>query len=951
MLAGGGDSLSGLESAGLGLAGRAGAAMLERWAQSSDFERLCERLAECFGEKTGFSAATFADWGNNEAFMTALGSYLLPPHDFDRGALIKAITPLVGPLDEDSTAEDFAAEVADAIYAEMREAKEGDSLLRFEMDRVLQATAAPGGALSSAWAPPRAEKHLKELIEQDPRGAGSLQRALSSEGDLPAELELLVRRPQPWLKDGGAELWRTVAHLAEIIGCWATAREAWNAYEERPGADRVRGIFGAAEAAENAGDTDAANALRAQAKESNPEHELVKLLDALRHDDPGERLEALETLPPASNEERDARRKAFLAMVLVDLGRDDEGAKLAEQALEMLPDDLRAREAVAASIVGANQKRWEAGHSVDRSALRTAVDHYRQILEALRESRRHQEAGGVLGRLVYCDLLAGRHEAAARLLSEVPEEELVGEVPVELAGLALAAGELQRVEALMETYEGDSAAGNLLRIRVQLRDPATRADGVSALDRGVADQDFEFAVMRLMAALPSTGEVPWSDDAEELVRKEKPVMASQLKAEWYERRDEPDAARRELAKHTREPRALRALMMIYANDQRWDKATPHALALLDLDPDLADRVAVGQILKHAGQTDRAETTLRGVFEHPEADAEERSAAFDELADIFMRSRRFEEARCLAATAEGAGISSANWLAAHSLARLGETQEAFEVAGSLTPRSNLDRMLLSDLVFAHETPKRSLERLIEIADELPAPNEGLEGQIVLALLKCDHDELDPALIKRAGPEQFVERFPESRLLWRESIPQEEDELLERLRELTEGRAKAASLAEKHIFEAGDWPVGALAAATGKGLAETWAMLSSLPISYQAEELRHAEVEAAKNAAGGPLLIDTAALCVLELLPDDVTDAIVAEYPHSEKTTSTIDDLLKARIDPHPPSDSEPATSLGWDLAEGRPVMQQISATEAKLPKERVGRMLDSRAQIQNHGGAT
>lgn len=50
--------------------------------------------------------------------MTALSSYLFPPHEFDRRALVKAITPLVGPLDEDSNAEDFAGEVADAIHRE-----------------------------------------------------------------------------------------------------------------------------------------------------------------------------------------------------------------------------------------------------------------------------------------------------------------------------------------------------------------------------------------------------------------------------------------------------------------------------------------------------------------------------------------------------------------------------------------------------------------------------------------------------------------------------------------------------------------------------------------------------------------------------------------------------------------------------------------------------------------
>lgn len=928
--------MTGLEGPAISIAARIASASVKRYFSSTEYERLCERLAVRF-EKTGLSAAFFLDMGKDKAFAAALAPYISPPHRFERGALIEAITPLVGPLDKDSDAENFAAEIADAIREGMREAKSGDELVRFEMDRVLEATGAPVAALDSSWAPQRARPHLQELIDADPRAASALQQALAGK-ELGPELDGLIAHPQAWLREGGPALWKTMAHLAEVVGGWSAARTAWETYEEMPGADRIRGIFGAADAAHHNGEAGEAKALRERASELDPEHELVQLLKALELEDPAERLADLEILPPGATQERDARRKAFISLALGELGREPEALEMVREALAQAPYDLRAKQAQAASILAANQRRWEEGRAPDRAALREAIAQYRDLVEALRESRRPAEAGAMFACLVNCEILTGRIAAARSLLAETPEEGLVGEVPVELAGLALAAGDPERAEDLIAHYDGDSAAGRSLQVRTQLRNPSTRTEAIATLDRGVEKGEFEMAVMRLMAAVPGGAEVAWSEVAEELVRDVKPTLASQLKADWYERRGESEAARRELARHANDARAVRALMLLYAQDQRWDKAVPHALALLEFGPDLDDRVAAGQVLRRAGETNRAETELRTVFEHAEADAEERSAAFDELADILMRAGRIEDAQRIAAEAERAGIPSARWLTAHAMAWAGRTEEAFKIATELRPRNELDRTLLSDLIYAHESSRRGLERLIEIAEELPEPDEHLEAKIVLALLRCKEEELNPELIARAGPERFVEDFPNSKVLWRESIPEEESELLEKLRELTEPRAKAVALAEEQIFERGEWPVGALASAGGRSLGETWAAMRSLPISYSDEGMYAGETEAINMARGGPVVIETGALCVLELLPDEVVATILVELPYSERTTALISDLLTATMVDVGRSD-ETVKSIAWDATEGRPVVHEVSATETQLPRRRAERMLE------------
>lgn len=127
--------MSGLEgfAAGAALRGAAGAA--RHFAKTTEFDRLCDRLADRF-RYLGWSEAHFRAWGEDGAFVEALGTLLQPPHKPDREALVAAITPLVGRVDADTPAQTFAEMVAAAIEMEIRFAKEGDSLVRAEFDRL-----------------------------------------------------------------------------------------------------------------------------------------------------------------------------------------------------------------------------------------------------------------------------------------------------------------------------------------------------------------------------------------------------------------------------------------------------------------------------------------------------------------------------------------------------------------------------------------------------------------------------------------------------------------------------------------------------------------------------------------------------------------------------------------------------------------------------------------------
>jgi Tfp pilus assembly protein PilF len=131
--------MSGLESAAIGLLYKAASSRTSRFFESTEFERLCQRLADRFAQQAPLGAADYELWAKDDAFATALARYLEPPHQFDRAALIAAITPLVGSLDGETSSKQFSEMLADAIPEELRQAKDGDSLLRLEGDRIVTA--------------------------------------------------------------------------------------------------------------------------------------------------------------------------------------------------------------------------------------------------------------------------------------------------------------------------------------------------------------------------------------------------------------------------------------------------------------------------------------------------------------------------------------------------------------------------------------------------------------------------------------------------------------------------------------------------------------------------------------------------------------------------------------------------------------------------------------------
>ena len=470
--------MSGLEGPAVALGAKAAIATAKHFFESSEFDRLCARLAERFEERVPYAATDYGRWAENDAFAAALGKYVRPPHDFDREALIAAITPLVGSLDSEIPAEAFAGMVADAIHEELRLAKEGDALVRFEADRVIEtvegiAEARPGmlGGLDLTWAPVHAESALRRIAENSAEAAKRLEQALKGR-NLRAELPGLIEDPPGWLREAGPDSWRFLARVGEILGLWRAAQRAYEAMADRPGADRARALMGASGAAGFAGDAEASAALHERARGIQSDHPVVRLVEISKAEAPATRLALLDELGEPTEDEHRGLALAVRALALLDAGRVDDAEPVARAAIEAAPEIAAVREAPLAVTLARNRALRTAGRAMHRRKLLQAAEEYRQLRDELREAGRFGESAGMLQRVAECQTLADRPDLARLTLVGVRDEELAAqEVTLLLAEAAFYAGDPELAEDILGHYTGDDPAAELMRAQTMLRDP------------------------------------------------------------------------------------------------------------------------------------------------------------------------------------------------------------------------------------------------------------------------------------------------------------------------------------------------------------------------------------------------------------------------------------------------------------------------------------------------
>jgi hypothetical protein len=920
--------MTGLEGPAGSVAFKLAVAAGRRFARTTEFERLCARLANRFGDRTPYGPDDYAVWSRNDAFSAALGRLTSPPHEFDREALVAAIVPLVGALDEETPAAAFAGLVADAVRDELRIAKTGDDLVRLESDRIVQALEAGSRGRDRdadlGWVPSRAQHVVRRLLRRDSDGFERLRASLA-ERDLVDELRGLVGDPPEWLVGAGTHVWESIARLCEVTGLWPEALRAYSEAAERPGADRGTQLMAASAAAGYAGDKREQKALRERAQALPGTHPMVQLVAISEEQNADERLRKLADLDAAGDDEIGGLIERVRAIALLDVGDIDAAERAASAAMKLAPWSIAVREAPLAVVLARNRERRGLGRPTERRQLIEAAEEFRQLRDELRTSRRYSESGGMLEVAAEALNLADRPDLATVMLSEALDEELArGDVALALAQTALESGDPDLAEVLLERYSGDHKGADVMRAQLSLRHAERRQEAVASLDTMVDERSHEAAFVRLIAAVPATDEVPWSESAEALVRDRAPVIASFMKSEWHLQRGRVQEANRELARHADDPRALKELMVRFASEGELGKAAASARAVLSKETDLDTQLTAARVLEAAGDAAQAEATLRKVINNPDAHEHERRRGFDQLAHLLIRLSRMREAQDLAESLVADGYAEAGWVAAYVLARSGRLREARERMVGLDARDLADATLAVDLAYAIDPPAEALGTIIALADALDEPNENIELKATLTLLRAPPEAVTEELIERAGPVSFVERFPSSTALWRQRIDGDE-QAIEMLREQARRRAAVADAAQSHVLVTGDRPVGTLAYAVGRTLAEVWAELPMLPLGYEDQSL-DAETAHAGASLGGPVVVETGALHSLHLLGADLAELVLAELPLSITAQATVEDLIQATM-PTVSTGEEVARQVTWDPAANDIAIIEMPAEQA------------------------
>jgi hypothetical protein len=892
------------------LTGLGGAAQLhdaaelaKRWLDGNVLDRVLDQVDASFGETTALSAAQLGTWKEDAGFCSALfaASYT---GDWDRwrgevrDQVLRLISASAAVPDQAETelAEEVVAEIEDAL----EQAQHGDDLTRYMGRRtIIAAERSSVRFLRPDFAPERAKDLLEELVDRFPEEAAALEDALRDR-DPETEIAAQVRSPQRFLKDGSGLLWEVLAASAEGVGLWAAALTAWEEAFERPGSERARALVRATTAAFIAGERERAEELFAEAEELDAEHPVVLFAKALRVEGPEEALAILESLEPRK-ESHGAMREARKAVPLAELGRFEEAEAALKAAVEGDVAELELRERRADVAVQSSKPSWLRGRRNDVKALEDAAEVYLELRDKHRELHAHEGAVAYLSHAVDALLYSGQLRRAIELMSPdaLSDEELATpNARTMLAEQLTKAGDPGTALALLEPIEDPGDEVLLVRAIARSRlvedlDEEELEQTLELLDRLLSEGPHRHpaAQARMIFALRGA---PWSDEAGVIVAEHDPGMAVLFRARFLANAQQWDEAERVLQPNMDEPRVQQALLEFAIEQEDRERILARAHEVLAGDPDHAVHLEAARALAEAEASEDAEKALAALSSDQDAPTGIRLAGLPHLAELLNQDHRHRELLTLTDLWLELDPESENaiWGRAHSLFRLGRYEESLELlTGQEQKASTADRrQLLARNYSAVLGGATAAAKIAELADELAEPDEALEALAIFSLLEAE-EEPEDALVERVNPARFIELFPDSELIRSIEAPKSPEELIDLLEGLgARDRSERVSTASRLVFEDPEAPLGLIAMAAGRPVAEVWRQMPRRPTNFGLEQIdRDERANAAKALALGAVW-DSSSVLISEQLGHraDFRGAL----PKSVIAQSVLDDVLEA-----------------------------------------------------------
>lgn len=947
-----------LKSAGSVAGGRVGANLVTRaadWLKGEEFDRVLKVVAERLGTDVG--VVGLAPLREDPTIAALVAALIDDPGTWDERELIKAIEPYVGQLTPEGSPTETAEKIARIIRREAWRALSSDReavvyAVRSEVGGIAQLVTPR--FLSEEWIPRQALEPVRRLAKDQPTEAQRLEEALADKSRRTKTVVELIANPQPWVEGGSVRLWTTLAELALAYGEAGAAETALVEASDRAGADRARFLSRASQVAFNRGQRTRADELLALAREIEPDHPAVALTIARREPDPTRRLVLLEKIEP-QDEIQAIGIESDRALALLSL-RDFENARLhASLVSSKDPESPITRELVPLITLIEGVYRTQ-DEIADHEALVDAASGFLSLRDELLELGRFQESVRMLVRAAEAYVAAGDSRAARRALDSLSEAEIAAadsEARAWLAEALLDAGRPAEAMDILEGASGDDQT-RLLRAQALLATGSTPDEEplklLSELITTADDQNYRAEAARIWLAMAvSSDDVPWNDEAHDVVRTADPVLADILMAAKLKRDGDTGEAKKLLLLRQEDSRALELLAEIAAAEGDHTTVLRIDEKLLECGATPERRLRHAKRLEESGDTRASLEALAALRSDVSATPDLRTVAYALSADRLEKAGKFIDLVSVARAWRTfqPDEDEAGWALAGGLAHLARWEEALEVIegrdlGSgdcrkLKMTAEGDAILTATVLANALPPAESITRIAEISDEFNRKIERLETLIIFVGLAVEDLPKEVNERRRAALREFAERFPDSQSIKSFEGLNTTEDIEEFFREQLAPGSEIVLEMQKSVL-GGKAPVSALAGAAGKSAADLWTSLLPLPLGFGDPALNDLERADAEAAFGKPTVWDTSALYVAGGLGNEVISTIKSHLPASVVAQSVLDDVVVAAGRPTADTAGE-QTVVGWDPVLGKPTVAVVPAEEVARTTAALGGMLD------------
>jgi tetratricopeptide (TPR) repeat protein len=704
------------------------------------------------------------------------------------------------------------------------------------------------------------------------------------------------------------------AHVGRLLMAedqFAAAESVFCAAAEDDKEDATRQWVRAANAAFLRGDGERGEELLDHARGGgDPSHPALVLAEIQRGDfSPAEALERLEGVESVTDADALGIAAAVAQERLID-GELDEADRALADAEKIDRGEPRLRELRGIWRLHRANAAIVSDRDVDHDDLVIAEQDFLDLREDMRRRARPGDSAAMLSRAIDAAILSRRPDRAGELLDMASEQERRSPSGVGLARQAVLCG---REQMALELLGGrtDSELARVVAASIEIDSPSeqTRERAVEALDRLLFSEDddirAEAALARAVACMLAGHPASWSQRAQEILAERDSAAAEIMRARAHLARGEFEEAERLLRRHSDKLEALSALVDAAGMRGDYERALQRSETLVRTNHSPAVRFQHAQLLK---ATKRFDLALRELSELARTSddqlPDQREAAFRLAVEVAQTLGRYPEMEelCSDALAAGGQDEAFHWARASArfmLSRHAEALADLDAAG-VEASTLLHAELLGRILYQAASLQEALRRNVELSARFGRP-ERLEALLIFFSARAKELDEETAAAISETIETFPDRFPDSVMVISREIPQSEEGIREFLAELAPPADDDREVVDQ--IRRGELVSAALAAVHGRSVSELWAGMRMLPVSYGDQVLSELERDEAREALGGPAVLDPTSLSVLALFGNEMQDAVLKALPGSLIAQSTLADADRGA---HPINDPLAAT---------------------------------------------